>query len=208
MNNPWLEIPAQDYEGHMSDPNVGQLQVLNQLFGDVIKAYLPPSLAVLGCTTGNGFEHLSPAITKRVIGVDINPDYLSILNQRYSETIPELTLIQDDFTSSTFHIEPVSMIYGALVFEYVDVEKAISRIADCLEPAGMLIAALQQPSEDSPPVSHTKYGSLSKLESIMELVDSESFEKVCREHQLLPIESQIIPFLHGKSLYVGYYRRE
>ncbi len=25
MTNPWLRIPASDYEGHMSSPNVAQL---------------------------------------------------------------------------------------------------------------------------------------------------------------------------------------
>ena len=60
MTNPWLTIPAEDYEAHMASPEVGQLQVLNQLFKMVLEEHRPESLAVLGCSTGNGFEHIDP----------------------------------------------------------------------------------------------------------------------------------------------------
>jgi hypothetical protein len=28
---------------------------------------------VLGCATGNGFEHIDPLVTRRVVEIDINP---------------------------------------------------------------------------------------------------------------------------------------
>ena len=36
MKNPWLDIPLDDYEGHMSSADVGQLQTLNKLFKEVV----------------------------------------------------------------------------------------------------------------------------------------------------------------------------
>jgi hypothetical protein len=32
MENPWLSIPLQDYEGHMGRDNAQQLSVLSELF--------------------------------------------------------------------------------------------------------------------------------------------------------------------------------
>jgi len=73
MTNPWHTIQAEDYEGHMASPDVGQLQVLNKLFKTVLEEQRPVSVAILGCSTGNGFEHIDTAITRRVVGIDINP---------------------------------------------------------------------------------------------------------------------------------------
>jgi hypothetical protein len=57
VKNPWLQIPACDYEAHMALPEVAQAQALSKLMASVMKEYTPQSLAVIGCTTGNGFEH-------------------------------------------------------------------------------------------------------------------------------------------------------
>jgi hypothetical protein len=82
-SNPWLEIPAGDYEGHMGSPQVGQLQMLNSLFKRVLAETHPAAMVVLGCATGNGFEHFDPAVTRYILGVDINPAYLAITRERY-----------------------------------------------------------------------------------------------------------------------------
>jgi len=55
ISNPWLQIPAEDYEGHLSVPNVDQLQMLNKIFANVLNEVPPQSIAALGCTTGNKF---------------------------------------------------------------------------------------------------------------------------------------------------------
>jgi ABC-type sugar transport system substrate-binding protein len=31
----------------------------------------------VGCAAGNGFEHVDPRVTRTVVGIDINPDYLA-----------------------------------------------------------------------------------------------------------------------------------
>jgi len=79
MKNPWLTIPAADYEAHMALPQVAQAQALNALMAAVLTQYAPKSLSVIGCTTGNGFEHIDTTHTRRVVGIDINPDYLAVL---------------------------------------------------------------------------------------------------------------------------------
>jgi len=54
MDNPWLHIPASDYEGHMSSPHIDQQQFLAQIFQESLSKYDNASMALLGCTTGNG----------------------------------------------------------------------------------------------------------------------------------------------------------
>jgi len=68
MTHPWLTIPAEDYEAHMASAEVGQHQVLSQLFKTVPEEHRPLSLATLGCSTGNGFEQIDPTKTRRVVG--------------------------------------------------------------------------------------------------------------------------------------------
>ena len=74
-----LKIPAEDYESHISLPDVAQAQALNSLMASALKVFRPNSIAVMGCTTGNGFEHIDPSHARRAIGVDINTAYLTPL---------------------------------------------------------------------------------------------------------------------------------
>jgi hypothetical protein len=60
-DNPWLTIPLSDYEAHTALPQVGQAQLLADLFAAELRA-----LAVVGrgarCAGGNGFEHAPSAL--------------------------------------------------------------------------------------------------------------------------------------------------
>ena len=88
MTNPWLRIPASDYEGHMSSPNVDQQPFLAQTFEESLDKHDSSAIALLGCATGNGLEYVNKDATQRVTAIDINPEYLEILRQRYEESIP------------------------------------------------------------------------------------------------------------------------
>lgn len=125
--NPWLQIPAEDYEGHMSASNVDQLQMLNKIFADVLNDFDPKTTAVLGCTTGNGFEHLINKNIERIIGVDINHEYLAICKNRFEKSLPQLELICADLNETDFPDSSFDLIHAALVFEYVEVELLLSK---------------------------------------------------------------------------------
>ena len=71
--NPWLDIPETDYVAHMCSREVDQYRVLNRLLRDVLATVRPETVLVLGCSSGNGLEHIDPAVTSRVAAVDINP---------------------------------------------------------------------------------------------------------------------------------------
>jgi hypothetical protein len=76
MRDSWLAIPLEDYEGHMGSAGVRQLTVLAELFGCVLDRCSPESVAVLGVAGGNGLEQIDSTVTKRIVGVDINPRYI------------------------------------------------------------------------------------------------------------------------------------
>jgi len=62
MNNPWLDFPLADYEGHMALPGIEQAQLLSDIFADVLAKFsprLPLSLAALAETDLTEFRPLS-----------------------------------------------------------------------------------------------------------------------------------------------------
>ncbi len=208
MNNPWLKIPATDYEAHMALPQVAQAQALNKLMASALAQYAPKSLAVIGCSTGNGFERIDTSHTSRVVGVDINPAYLAILKSRFAHKISLLELIETDITAPDFKIDPVAMVFAGLVFEYVDVVSAMKNIARCLSPGGIFLSVLQLPSPVSAPVTPTRYKSLELLASIMNLVPPFEFTDICADVGLQKIKTDTVPLEKGKAFFVGFYQKD
>jgi SAM-dependent methyltransferase len=208
MINPWLQIPWSDYEAHMALPEVAQAQALSSLMATALAEYSPASLAVVGCTAGNGFEHIDTGRTRRVVGIDINPDYLRILEARFGGKIPGLELIEADIAAQGFRIDPVSMVFAGLVFEYVDVLCALRNIAGCLGVGGYFVSVLQQPSAESAPVTVTSYKSLELLAPIMNLVPPMEFSGMCNSLGFRMIRTDTLPLKKGKAFFVGFYRKE
>jgi ubiquinone/menaquinone biosynthesis C-methylase UbiE len=209
MKNPWLQIPACDYEARMALPEVAQTQALSKLMASVLKEYTPESLAVIGCTTGSGFEHIDHTHnTHRVVGVDINAAYLAVLKARFAGKIPRLELIEADITAPDFEFAPVSMVFAALVFEYVNVAVALCNIARCLASGAILVAVLQLPSPESAPVTATPYKSLKLLAPIMNLVSPSEFSRMCNSLGLQQVKTDSILLKKGKAFFVGFYRKD
>ncbi len=205
--NPWLSIPASDYEGHMNSETVGQLAVLNRIFGNVLKDVPSKSVAVLGCSTGNGFEHIDPQTAHRIVGIDINPDYLSILRKRYGSKLPMLELVCSDLNSFSCPDNSFDLIYAALIFEYVDFAKILKRVSSWLMMQGTLVAVLQLPSREAKMISETPYSSLKSLEPVMRLVNPEAFNETAEKCGLIKHKETEIPLKSGKKFLVSYYQK-
>lgn len=206
-NNPWLHIPASDYEGHMSSPEVGQLQLLNGLFKMILDETAPESLAVLGCTTGNGFEHIDFTRTTRVVAIDINPDYLDEAKERFTQ--PAMNI---EWKCADLHLENLGesqfdLIHGALIFEYVDPELILPKLSAALKETGVMSVVLQLPGNDLPPVSQTPYKSLEKLAPIMKLIDRETFTDLAFRSGLNEQRGAIIPLQSGKEFFFGIFTK-
>jgi SAM-dependent methyltransferase len=171
MNNPWLDIPEADYVGHMSSPAVGQRPVLSRLLGETLQSVRPHALLVLGCSTGNGLEHINPAVTSRVVVVDVNPEYLRRLRERFPNPMFTLDVRCGDLTDIELEREAYDMVHAALLFEYLEWPLLLPRVAVCLRPGAVFNVVLQVPSTSSPAVTPTPFTSLRKLESAFRFVE-------------------------------------
>lgn len=192
----------------MSLPEVAQAQAINKLFASALKEYAPESLAVVGCTTGNGFEHIDTLKTRRVVGIDINPEYLAILKNRFAAKIPGLEVVESDISETSFRIEPVSMVFAALVFEYLNVWHALQNIERCMAAGATLVAILQLPCVESAPVTATQYKSLELLAPIMRLVSPDEFSDITADIGLRVLRKDKVSLKSGKAFFVGYYRKD
>lgn len=170
MNNPWLDIPLSDYESHISLPTIAQAEMLAAQFSNVLQQFSPESVAVIGCAGGNGFDKILPAVTKRVVGVDINPSYIAFAASRYLGRIPSLEFHVADIQSDPLPFDPVDLIYAGLVFEYVALPAALGNLSRVCRPGGRLVSVLQQPSPHMHAVSPSPYRSIQLLVPIMRLI--------------------------------------
>ena len=84
--NPWLDISEADDVGHMSSPAVDQRRVLNGLFREVLQNHHPKAVLVVGCSTGNGFEHVDPEVTERVTALEISPTFVRRVAEQFSKS--------------------------------------------------------------------------------------------------------------------------
>ena len=201
-DNPWLAIPAGDYEGHMGTAGVDQLGPLSAILADVYRQVHPAHLAVLGCGTGDGLHVVDPTRTRRFVGVDLNPDYLALARQRQSRLAGVAEWICADVATCALEPARFDLIHAALLFEYVDPLLVLPRIAGWLSPGGVLSVVLQQPGGDAP-ISETGFASLQSLSALMALVPPERFRDLAARAGLSETSSRRIPLARGKSFWAA-----
>ena len=163
--NPWTEIPIEDYEKHMSDPGVYQLQTLSAILKSKLYKFKPSSLAVLGVGSGNGLEHVDHLVTHEVYGIDINESYLRACENRYQKVLPGLHLYRCDIQTDAIPIPKVQMIACNLIFEYVHAGTVIDKICKKVTAEGVISVVIQNNNGISS-ISKTGIKSLNSLGSI------------------------------------------
>ncbi len=108
----------------------------------------PSSVAIIGCAGGNGFEQLERAGVRRIVGVDINPDYIAATARRcINRFFPGLSRIQQTSRPRPFSSNRSALIYAALVLEYVELARAMASLRRHCKPGGMLATVVQLPHE-------------------------------------------------------------
>ncbi len=202
--NPWTVVPAADYERHMGPEGVDQLAPLSAIFQESYLAAQPDRLLVLGCTTGNGLEHVNPAVTKRIVGVDVNLQYLGIARQRYFHLGPRLELYCQE--AEKFRSPPGSfdLVHAALLFEYLHPEVLVRKIAEWLGDQGTCSVVLQLPGGEGP-LAPTK--TLQIIEKAMKLVPPGELTRLFEHYGLHRKRAHTVPLKHGKSFWVGAFGR-
>jgi SAM-dependent methyltransferase len=199
MQNPWLTIPLEDYEGHMAMPDVGQAEMLASEFAELLKIYATASVALIGCAGGNGFDDAAKAGVERVVGLDINPNYIADAEARFTDRMKGLELYCADIERDMPDIQPVHLVYGALVFEYVDIAKALANLRTICGPGAVLAALLQLPKEGAASVTPSPYVSLKRLSAIMRLVPPDDFRQVATLSGFIFVSEKIITLGSGKQ---------
>lgn len=205
--NPWLDIPVSDYEGHMNSPGVAQLPVLSRLLGEAVAKCRPRNLLLLGCASGNGLSQIDPEVTREVVAVDINPEYLEELRRQHPNPPFNLQAVRADVMSYAFESESFDMVHCALLLEYVDWPALIPALARAIRPGGVLSVVLQQPSDTQSAVTPTRFTSLARLETIFRFVDPVALVD-CAGGCALPLLSRRTePLASGKAFDILHFRR-
>jgi SAM-dependent methyltransferase len=202
MRNPWLDIPVADYVGHMSSPTVNQRPVLSRLMGEALESVRPKTMIVLGCSTGNGLEHVNPDVTSRVTVVDLNPEYLRRLGEQFPNPGFVLDVQCADVADAVLEPEAFDLVHAALVLEYVEWPTLLPRVASALKPDGVLSLVLQLPSASSPAVTPSPFVRLQSLESLFHFVEPGALVDAARGEGLRLSNRRTEPLAAGKAFEV------
>jgi hypothetical protein len=204
MNSPWLEVPLEDYEGHMLAPQVAQLPVLADLFAEAMALCRPASVAVLGVAGGNGLDRINPALTKRVVGFDCNPFFLEAARRRYAH-LACLELHCVDLAMEMVEAAPVDLVHAALVFEHAGVGRCLENAVRMVDAGGALSVVLQLPSAQA--VSPSDYASIQRLRSHFAYVEPGELRAALEERGLLLDRESRRYLPEGKAFWAGIFTR-
>jgi SAM-dependent methyltransferase len=202
--NPWTVVPAADYERHMGPEGVDQLAPLSALFQEVYLAAQPDRVLVLGCATGNGLEHVNPAVTQNVVGVDVNLQYLGIARQRFMHLGAKLELFCTE--AEKFRSSPgaFNLVHAALVFEYLHPEVLVRRISEWLAAEGTCSVVLQLPGGKAP---RAPTRTMQIIEQAMKLVPPDELTRLFEHYGLPRKRAKTVPLKHGKIFWVASFGR-
>lgn len=203
--NPWTVVPAADYERHMGTEGVDQLAPLSAIFQEVYLAVQPDRVLLLGCATGNGLEHVNPAVTQNVVGVDVNLQYLGIARQRFMHLGPKLELFCSE--AEKFRAQPGSfdLVHAALLFEYLHPEVVVRRIAEWTAPGGCCSVVLQLPGGAGAPAAPTK--TMKIIQKAMKLVSPDELTSLFEHYGMPRKRAKTVPLKYGNGFWVGVFGR-
>jgi SAM-dependent methyltransferase len=202
--NPWTVVPASDYEKHLGPEGTDQLAPLSGVFQEMYLAGQPDRVLVLGCGTGNGLEHVNPAVTQKVVGVDVNLQYLGVARQRFFHLGARLELYCSE--AERFRTQPSSfdLVHAALLFEYLHPEVLVRKISEWIAPGGACSVVLALPGGTGP-LAPTK--TLQIIEKAMKLVPPDELTRLFEHYGLPRKRAKTLPLKHGRSFWVGVFGR-
>ncbi len=199
MNNPWTKIKLEDYENHMSLPDIKQAQYLSNYLKEITEKYEPDSLAIIGCAGGNGLENIDSKTVEKVICVDINSEFIIEVEKRFRNSFKNIEFICEDINSEKCKFEQVDLIFVGLVFEYVNFSLAIKKLSGLIKPKGILAVVLQLPNENIPEVSPSPYTSLEILSDVFSFVPLSKFKEASKEEGFELISENVAQLESGKE---------
>jgi len=206
MANPWLNVPLTDYENHMNSAGVEQSAALSALFAEALAHCQPESVAVIGVAGGNGLDRIDSSVTRRMLGIDINPAYLDAVRQRYGQ-MPGLELMCADLNERIDGCRPVQLVHAALVFEHAGTGACLDNVLSLVADGGSISVVLQLPSDTTPGVSKSQFASMQILSAgftiidptwLRAMIEARGFHIVRESRRALPA---------GKAFWMGIFAR-
>jgi hypothetical protein len=205
MENPWLALPLDDYEGHMRAPGVEQLGALAELFAEALAITRPASAAIVGIAGGNGLEAIDPGVTRRVVGIDVNPAYLDATRQRFP-ALPDLQLHCLDLAAAPVVLDPVELVHAALVFEHAGTGRCLENARSLVAPGGCLSVVLQLPSPIESGVSRSPFPAIQTLAERFALVDRDALTREILAAGCALVHESRRALPAGKAFWLGIFR--
>ena len=205
MNQPWLRVTLNDYEGHMGVVGVNQLAPLSTLFGEALRFCEPASVAIIGIAGGNGLERIDSQIQKRVVGIDINPDYLAAVRKRWPDQ-GGLELRCLDISKAPPKLSPVELVHAALLFEHTGLDPSLQNCLSLLAPNGHFAALLQLPSVLQEGVAPTGFSSIENLKEHFSLIDPQQLADAVAARGFALVFEKELPLPAGKGFWLGIFR--
>ena len=206
MDQPWLQVPLNDYEGHMGAAGVDQLAPLADHFAEALAFCKPQSVAIVGIAGGNGLQHVDPSATTRVVGIDLNADYLAAVRRRFP-TLKQLELQRLHLTKERPRLEPVDMVHAALLFEHTGLSPCLENCLSLVASSGHFVAVLQLPSAVQAPVANTSFPSIQNLKEHFALIDPATFSTVLEHNGFSLALEKHRPLAGGKAFWMGIFQR-
>ena len=154
MKNPWEAIELSDYENHMKQASVMQLQCLNDMMKSQFNLYPVKSVTILGVAGGNGLEHVDTNKIEKVYGVDINSKYLSKCAERYKKFLGVFEFICIDLTDENTALPYAEMLIADLLIEYIGYECFKNTV---LQAKPIYVSCIVQVNTDEGFVSDSPY---------------------------------------------------
>ncbi len=205
--NPWLTVPLNDYEEHMSSEPVRQLDALSELFRQVLEYCRPESVAILGVAGGNGLEQINPAMTRRVRGIDLNPDYLEAARERFG-SLPGLELCCVNLAEQDTELPPVQLVHAALIFEHAGMERCLRNALVMVAAGGSLSVVLQLPSSaQEEGIGLKSLSSMQTLRQNFRLIEPAQFREQVEGSGFHLQQEVQQPLASGKSFWMGIFGR-
>lgn len=191
----------------MNAPRVAQSEALADLFEEALQKIRPRSVAILGIAGGNGLSRIDPAVTTRIVGVDVNPAYLETVRDRFHAKLP-LKLFCLDLSVEAVPDAPVDLVHAALIFEHAGTERCLDTAISLVASGGHLSTVLQlPPSKAEPNVAPSQYSSMQALSKHFRLVEPDNLCQVMtlRGFGLQYESRRALP--EGKGFWLGIFRR-
>ena len=198
MTNPWTTISLSDYEGHMALDSGMQLQTLTRIMASQIQDCPEGSVMVMGVAGGNGLEHTNADHITKVIGLDINQEYLDQIAQRKILPPEKLTLLQADLTDQTTQLPHSDSVIANLLIEYIGYEHFVRALDNT---GASFVSCAIQVNLDENWVSNSPYlHAFDCLDEVHHLIDVAGLTAAMTKAGFTPKKREDYPLPNGKQL--------